>query len=527
MTSWTGRTRGSSPQTARRLAVDFGSVTATAVDAASVPVHARPSPSGPAREPEHAPAQAEPARGDEHRELASLFQPGHMRRRLDQMAETNRRYGHPFALAVFDASGPGARNGDAAGGQETALAIVGAALRDSIRIVDEAFRLEEDAICVLAPNLHTVEAMQMAERLLGQLDELEKAGGLRIVGLGRGGRLPGPRRRRRAAAAQSRRGDVAGARRGTAGGRRRSARSLTDSGNLSITGVNPRERCQNAAQMPGIRTNAAAEVLGVSPNTLRSWERRYGYPVPKRTVGNHRNYELMELQTLRDALADTGNISSAIELARQRQAAPASGGSMIAAFESFDEAAADRAVEESMALRPLERTVEELLLPAIDQLAADPDREAELEFAARWATGWLHGARRLAAAASRPAGILLLDSSRGQDAEEVHAQALDLALRRAGFRVLVLSNELGDERLERALGALDPTAIVLCGPGADTKDAVSLVRKIRELGFVAPLYGFRATGLIGAAVPSAGELPSQVTNMLNTDLRRRAAQAFA
>ncbi|MGN6558824.1 MAG: diguanylate cyclase domain-containing protein, partial [Solirubrobacterales bacterium] len=49
-----------------------------------------------------------------------------------------------------------------------------------IRIVDEAFRLEEDAICVLAPNLHTVEGVQMAERLLGQLDELERAGGLRI-----------------------------------------------------------------------------------------------------------------------------------------------------------------------------------------------------------------------------------------------------------------------------------------------------------------------------------------------------------
>src|ERR671911_3034178 len=69
--------------------------------------------------------------------------------------------------------------------------------------------------------------------------------------------------------------------------------------------------------MPGIRTNAAAEVLGVSPNTLRSWERRYGYPTPKRTVGNHRNYELVELQALRDALTETGNISSAIELARQ------------------------------------------------------------------------------------------------------------------------------------------------------------------------------------------------------------------
>jgi DNA-binding transcriptional MerR regulator len=280
-------------------------------------------------------------------------------------------------------------------------------------------------------------------------------------------------------------------------------------------------------RVPGIRTNAAAEVLGVSPNTLRSWERRYGYPLPKRTPGNHRNYELVELQTLRDALAETGNISSAIELSRQRQEAPASGGSLLAAFESFDEDAADRATEQSLAIRPLERTVEELLLPAVDKLAADPDREAELEFAARWAMGWLHGARRLASTASRPAGILLLDSSRGSDAEAVHAQALDLALRRAGFRVLMLSDELGEERMQRALSALDPTAIVLCGPGADTPSAVQLVRKIRETGFDAPLYGFRASGLIGDAIPSAGERPSQVTGMLNADLRRRASQAFA
>jgi diguanylate cyclase (GGDEF)-like protein len=195
---------------ARRLAVDFGAVTATAVDAASGPassstpkgrassdarpadLSAAPEPalalplasapeSAPAEpEPGPEPAPAEPER-DEYQELLSLYQPGHMRRRLDQMAETNRRYGHPFALAVFDASGPGARNGDAGAGQETALALVAAALRDSIRIVDEAFHLEEDAICVLAPNLRTVEAVQMAERLLGRLEALEKAGGLRIV----------------------------------------------------------------------------------------------------------------------------------------------------------------------------------------------------------------------------------------------------------------------------------------------------------------------------------------------------------
>ena len=34
--------------------------------------------------------------------------------------------------------------------------------------------------------------------------------------------------------------------------------------------------------MSVLRTHAAAAMLGVSPNTLRSWERRFGYPTPQR-----------------------------------------------------------------------------------------------------------------------------------------------------------------------------------------------------------------------------------------------------
>jgi diguanylate cyclase (GGDEF)-like protein len=168
-------------QAAQRLAGEFGSLTATAIEAAegdqgdtrrSLPSVAPPSvPLVPRNG--HAPEE-------QLEELPSLYQPGHMRRRLEQLLETNRRYGHPFGLAVFDASGPGVRPGDVAGGQETVLSLLGAALRDSIRIVDECFRLEEDAICVLAPNIGTVEGVQMCERLLGQLADLERAGGLRI-----------------------------------------------------------------------------------------------------------------------------------------------------------------------------------------------------------------------------------------------------------------------------------------------------------------------------------------------------------
>jgi len=173
-------------EAAQRLAGEFGSVTAAAVEAAQGAggrlgdVRRPNSGEGPANVTQ-APTNGSAALAPEDaEELPSLYRPGHMRRRLEQLLETNRRYGHPFGLAVFDASGPGTRPGDVAGGQETVLSIVGAALRDSIRIVDEAFRLEEDAICVLAPNIATVEGVQMCERLLRALDELERAGGLRI-----------------------------------------------------------------------------------------------------------------------------------------------------------------------------------------------------------------------------------------------------------------------------------------------------------------------------------------------------------
>ncbi|HKB51582.1 MAG TPA: GGDEF domain-containing protein [Solirubrobacterales bacterium] len=147
---------------AQKLAEEFGSVTATAVgtlwqqDDGSTSVAA------------------------EAAEHPSLYRPGQMRRRLEQLLECHQRYEQPFALVVFDVEGPGTRDDDVGGGRQTALAVVGAALGESVRLVDETFRLEEDALCVLAPGQSTVGGVQMAERLLRQLDDLEQAGGLRI-----------------------------------------------------------------------------------------------------------------------------------------------------------------------------------------------------------------------------------------------------------------------------------------------------------------------------------------------------------
>jgi diguanylate cyclase (GGDEF)-like protein len=89
----------------------------------------------------------------------------------------HRRYSTPFCLVVFDVHGPAAHSGS---GDQTALTVVGAALRESVRLVDEAFPLEEEALCVLAPNQDTVGGVQMSERLLRQLEDLKAAGGLPI-----------------------------------------------------------------------------------------------------------------------------------------------------------------------------------------------------------------------------------------------------------------------------------------------------------------------------------------------------------
>ena len=68
---------------------------------------------------------------------------------------------------------------------------------------------------------------------------------------------------------------------------------------------------------PIFRTKAAAALLDVSPNTLRSWQGRFGFPRPPRTDGGHRLYHLREIGQLRQALAVTSNnISTAIRLVK-------------------------------------------------------------------------------------------------------------------------------------------------------------------------------------------------------------------
>jgi DNA-binding transcriptional MerR regulator len=230
-----------------------------------------------------------------------------------------------------------------------------------------------------------------------------------------------------------------------------------------------------------IRTNAAAAMLGVSPNTLRSWERRFGFPEPRRTSGGHRQFDLAQIEALRTAFEETHNVSSAIAIARERGTGPASDTRLRSAFNRFDETEAGRILEESLAVRSLERTVEEVLLPAVAALAED-GAGPEHGFAWRWAATWLAAGMRVAPAATRHEGVIIFDASTAHDVEALYVQALELVLRRRGLRTLTISVALDPSRMARALHAVEPRAVVLAGHGADLDALGRLVFGARRIG---------------------------------------------
>ena len=74
---------------------------------------------------------------------------------------------------------------------------------------------------------------------------------------------------------------------------------------------------------PGLPISAVSASLGVPVPTIRSWERRYGFPSPPRTEGRHRRYsqaEIDQLRDLRDQITRGYPAREAVALLRQARA---------------------------------------------------------------------------------------------------------------------------------------------------------------------------------------------------------------
>ena len=255
-------------------------------------------------------------------------------------------------------------------------------------------------------------------------------------------------------------------------------------------------------------------MLGVSTNTLRSWERRYGFPKPHRSAGGHRQYSLTEIEALRSTMAETQNVSSAISLAKERGEGPSTPARLGAAYAAFDEETANRTLEESLGLRSVERTIEEILLAAVASLD-EPRPTAEYEFAWRHATAWLAAQRRLTPPSTRPEGMMIFDASGRTNLDALYVQALEIVLRRAGLRTLTLTPDIELARLTRALRALQPSAVVLTGRRVSLDSIGRLVYAVRSVTPDVVVFDFRggipATG--ASTVRRLGDSPSQARDI--------------
>ncbi len=135
---------------------------------------------------------------------------------------------------------------------------------------------------------------------------------------------------------------------------------------------------------------------------------------------------------------------------------------------------------------------------------------------------------RCAPAATRADGILIFDASQTMDVDSLHAQALELVLRRGGLRTLTLTTELDPDRVTRALHALDPRAVILTGRRASLDTLGRLVFAARRVGADRVMvFDYRgALPETGAStVERLGEKPIAARDLLIDHLEDRAPSA--
>lgn len=262
--------------------------------------------------------------------------------------------------------------------------------------------------------------------------------------------------------------------------------------------------------MRSLRTTEAARLLGISPNTLRSWERRFGYPKPLRSSGGHRAYTYAEITALRDALKRGLAVESAISAVREGLGADFE--ALVDALDVFNGDAGDRAMEASLALRSMERSVEEVLLPALEEI----NRRAGLAstrsaFAQRFAMDWLSRAQRLTPPPNSGMGILIGDATCAEPGlGGPRIRALELFCRRHGLAVLALPVE-ATASLPEAVVAIDPLYVVIAGERASDEQVSRWAYALRRVGGRIPIALYLRTAQSSSPSLSARSLPGAPT----------------
>lgn len=217
-----------------------------------------------------------------------------------------------------------------------------------------------------------------------------------------------------------------------------------------------------------------ARRVGVSPELLRAWERRYGLLDPVRTESGYRLYSDQDEQRVREMLRLVESGVSPQQAALSiRAVAPSPAGAavqspgaeaaeLMEAFAAFDEAAAHRALDRAFATYSLEALLGQVVLPVLEELgdrwANGRATVAEEHFASNLIRGRLLGLARGWDAGTGPRAVLACPSGELHDLGLI---AFGLALRSQGWRITFLGADTPSDSLADAVRAVRPAVVVL------------------------------------------------------------------
>lgn|GEM_PF-147036 len=196
------------------------------------------------------------------------------------------------------------------------------------------------------------------------------------------------------------------------------------------------KRRTTVGSMDTLSTSEAAAVLHVSPNTLRGWEGRFGYPAPCRTPSGRRRYRRSDIVGLSGLLRDGLSTETAIMRARAERSVGVS--ALVAALATGEISRADAAMDAAVVNMTLTCAVVEVLLPALATIARrHGERSALWALTIGWARDWLARAKRFSSLTPTGWSVVFgtgLDSELGQTAPRV--LVLELLVQLEGLRVL-------------------------------------------------------------------------------------------
>ena len=267
---------------------------------------------------------------------------------------------------------------------------------------------------------------------------------------------------------------------------------------------------------PIYNIKAVARLTGVAADTLRRWESRYQILAPQRSDGGYRMYSQQDVDTIKwlKTKVDEGlSISRASELLRsqtQSAANPAPVESyhptrlplnrqpveetqgvqaletmrheVLFALEHMDEVQAGQLLSEALSLYTVEQVLEQVIQPMLFEIG-ERWMSAEWTIAQEhFASAFIRGriANMFHSSPFRQDGPLVLVACAPHELHEIGALVMALLLRRSGFKVIYLGQNVPVDSLVTMIRNLKPKAVCVSATRTETGANLPQLRQALE-----------------------------------------------